>query len=71
METLSQIPKWFWIAIGAIVIVTIVAVVYCNKSSITNEAQLKENLGNSLTSKSGEDVFDSIAALQNMMNPTV
>lgn len=55
METL---PKWFWIALGAIVVITIAAIAYCsykNKTIVTDATPNVNDL----------NVIDEVASLDN------
>ncbi len=67
----ENIPKWFWFAIGAIVVVTIIAIVACNNSwaakasSITSDQAIKDAVGQEVK----KDVFDVIAEMQNSLRP--
>lgn len=62
MENVNQIPKWFWIALGVILVITIIATVYCNNKSEKNITKLSEDLKTQIK----EDIFDSISSLQTM-----
>lgn len=69
METATQIPRWFWITLGLIVLATIIAIAYCNKkskdtvrnvSSMLNDSVLREDM----RAQVRQDVFDLIPDLQ-------
>lgn len=58
METTSN--KWFWPVIGIIVLITIAAIIYCNKKekSIVSPSDPSDDLG----------VIDQIPSLQNVIS---
>lgn len=67
METLNNLPKWFWFSLAAIVVITIGATMYCNKRSKENASNVASTLNtNTNTVNDQESIFDSISTIQNM-----
>lgn len=71
---LNDIPKWFWFAIGAIILITIIAVVACNSSSALKASSVAGEFNNqaikdAIQQEVKKDVFDVIAEMQNSLQP--
>lgn len=60
----SKIPRWFWIALGLIVLATVFAVMYCNRKSKQNIDAISESQREEIKSQVRQDVFDLIPDLQ-------
>lgn len=68
MET-STFPKWFWIALGAIVIITIGSVMYCNWKRKKAVTEVSETLTESNNDQALDlNSIDLIPSLQNVMS---
>lgn len=64
----SQIPKWFWIALGLIVLATVISIMYCNKKSKETQAAINNSgLRESIKEQVKQDVFDLIPDLQSAL----
>lgn len=77
METINQIPKWFWIALGIIVLATIASIMYCNSRSKQIASDVSDSLSNgaltqeqrdAIKAEVKQDVFDLIPDLQAALN---
>lgn len=63
METVNQVPRWFWIAIGLVLVVTVVAIIMCNNKKSSNLSTLGTSLNNQRT-----NIFDSINSINSINN---
>lgn len=72
---LENIPKWFWFAIGAIILITIIAVAACNSSSAAKASAISSQFNDkaikdAIQQEVKKDVFDVIVEMQNsLMTP--
>lgn len=69
---LENIPKWFWFAIGAIILITIIAVVACNSSSASKASAIASQFNDkaikdAIQQEVKKDVFDVIVEMQNSL----
>lgn len=57
----TNIPRWFWIAIGAVVVITIIANIYCKNKAVENKSNIATNLNGQRSTLS-----DSLYDIQNL-----
>lgn len=69
MEPTTSLPKWFWISLLVIALVTIVAIMYCNKKTKQKASAVADSFISNNTNESDQNlnVIDQIDSLSNVM----